>query len=472
MNKHILVYSIVLLLLLLSACSDKDEGNTEEQEDTKKQEQIEEETNEAETETDNEKSEKEEIERNVTLEDVDPIPVDVEGLASQLPGSFRESENLYNQEPEIEEAMKDLGPMSDNPTEEEYELYLRQMYWLVAKDYTNPEDTIKKWEFASFGNPDLPDSRFHFKENYNIEIILDSSGSMANYVGDQTRMALAKKAINDFLAKVPEEANVSLRVYGHKGTGSNSDKELSCNAIEQVYGFSAYDETQFHEALNQFKPSGWTPLADALKQSQEALKPYNSSDNTNLIYVVSDGVETCDGDPVAVAESLSQSNAKPIINIIGFQTDAEAQKQLEEMAEITGGIFASARNEEELQSEFERAEKVLEAWNKWKEDAMYEIDVQRVENSFDILAVNNDWYFATLKTDNQLNSFSNVLQNIEYITHEQKKKLKSKIDKTMAEIYETVEQLEKDMEEISQKTLEEARKMIEEKYDSQTESNS
>ncbi|TFJ92770.1 VWA domain-containing protein [Lentibacillus salicampi] len=233
------------------------------------------------------------------------------------------------------------------------------MYWLVAENYPNPQDTIKKWEFASFGNPDLPDERYHFKENYNIEVILDASGSMAADAGGKTRMNLAKESIDEFLAQAPEEVNVSLRVYGHKGTGADSDKEMSCGAIEQVYGFDSSED--FQDALGQFDPKGWTPLADALKQSEDALKKFDAENNTNLIYVVSDGIETCGGDPVEVAESLSESNAQPIINIIGFQTDAEAQKQLEQMADVSGGIFAKADDQDQLQEEFERAEEVLEA---------------------------------------------------------------------------------------------------------------
>ncbi|SEP98516.1 Ca-activated chloride channel family protein [Piscibacillus halophilus] len=281
-------------------------------------------------------------------------------------------------------------------------------------------------------------------------------------------MDVAKESINNFLSAVPEEANVSLRVYGHKGSSADSDKELSCGAIEQVYGFDTYNEDKFQNALNQFESSGWTPLADALKQSQEALSEFDSSNHTNLIYVVSDGIETCDGDPIAVAKELSDSNAQPIINIIGFQTDAEAQQQLEEMAEVTGGIFASAKDEKELQEEFERAEAVLEAWEDWKKDSLYEIDVQRVENNFDIMKVHNDYSFTTLSTRNNLNSYADVLKRVELITHKQKKELKSKIRETMDHIDDVGDQLEEDMKELSKQTIEDAKKTVEERYEKQT----
>ena len=454
-------------LSILSACNNG-ESAEEEPSNEVESEEVNAEQDDEELEKDEEESEENQGESSVTLDEFDPIPTDVEGLANQSPGKFANADSIYDLEEEIQEEMADIGPLGENPTDEDYELYLRKMYWLVAEDYPDPQDVIKKWEFASFGNPDLPDERFHFKENYNVEIILDSSGSMANPAGSGTRMDVAKESINNFLSAVPEEANVSLRVYGHKGSSADSDKELSCGAIEQVYGFDTYNEDKFQNALNQFESSGWTPLADALKQSQEALSEFDSSNHTNLIYVVSDGIETCDGDPVAVAKELSDSNAQPIINIIGFQTDAEAQQQLEEMAEVTGGIFASAKDEKELQEEFERAEAVLEAWEDWKKDSLYEIDVQRVENNFDIMKVHNDYSFTTLSTRNNLNSYADVLKRVELITHKQKKELKSKIRETMDHIDDVGDQLEEDMKELSKQTIEDAKKTVEERYEKQT----
>ncbi|MGP4071124.1 VWA domain-containing protein [Piscibacillus sp. B03] len=464
---------ILLFVTLIAGCSKQENETSNKSEDNIEQNsKVETDDNHNSGES-NESEESKKVQKvakedQVTLDEIEPIPTDVEGLANQLPGIFAGVNSLFDLEQEIKEQMDVLGPMSEEPTDEEYEKYLRYIYYLVAEDYPDPENVIKKWEFASFGDPDLPGSKFSFKENYNVEIILDSSGSMANPTGNGSRMNVAKKSINEFLSEVPEEANVSLRVYGHKGTGADSDKEMSCNAIEQVYGFNTYNEGKFQEALNQFKPMGWTPLADALKESQEALSQFDSEKNTNLIYVVSDGIETCDGDPVAVAKELSESSAQPIINIIGFQTDAEAQKQLEKMAEVSGGIFASASNEEELQEEFNRAEEVLDAWKDWKNDAMRDLDAKRVNSSFDIMGLHNDWSFTTMKISNRMNNMVDISRNLEIFTHSQRKELKRRIKPIIDEIDTTVDQLEKDLEELRDKNLQEAKEIVEEKYKSQT----
>jgi len=38
----------------------------------------------------------------------------------------------------------------------------------------------------------------------------------------------------------------------------------------------------------------------------------------NVVYVVSDGIETCGGDPVKAAEELHTSNIKAVVNISGL----------------------------------------------------------------------------------------------------------------------------------------------------------
>ncbi|UJL47026.1 VWA domain-containing protein [Virgibacillus sp. NKC19-16] len=453
---------ITSVLLLLVACS----GNAEEspQEEANSAEQ-EEET--VETEGDEDLNETEGNEDNNWFEQVEvpPIPSDEKGVAEQLPGPFANADNIYDMEEEVKKEFEEIGSMSENPSEEEYEAYLRYMYSLVAIDYPNPEDIMKKWEFGSFGNPDLPDSRYHFKENYNVEILLDSSGSMANYAEDKTRMQVAKEAITKFLSSVPEEANVSLRVYGHEGTGSESDKAMSCDSIEQVYGYDSYDESAFEESLNQFDPAGWTPLADALETAHESMESFNTEENTNLIYVVSDGIETCDGDPVDVAETLSQSNVEPIINIIGFQTDAEAQKQLEEMAEVANGIFTSASNQDELQAEFDRAEEVLEAWEDWKTDALADADRARLDNNIDIMEIHNEWNLNTTNMDNNLHALAEVMEDLEIVTRDQKQELNKRRGEAMDEIGNAVSDSEDRMEEINSKNNEEMIQEIEDRYE-------
>ena len=82
------------------------------------------------------------------------------------------------------------------------------------------------------------------------------------------------------------------------------------------------------------------------------------------MYVVTDGIETCDGDPVASARALHAANVQPIVNIIGFDLDPDAGDQLRQAAEAGGGKFYAARNSAELDQVF-KSKFDWAAWTKY-----------------------------------------------------------------------------------------------------------
>ncbi|OAT84727.1 hypothetical protein A6P54_20890 [Bacillus sp. MKU004] len=330
---------------------------------------------------------------------------------NQLPGKFANKEVLSedNKKKVIEELEK-LPSLSENPTDKEYNQYFQYLYSISANDFPDPNDLVKKWEFSMFGSENLENPKYQFKENYNVEVILDSSGSMGAMVDGRSQMEAAKEAINEFVSTLPEEANISLRVYGHKGTGKDSDKAKSCSSIEQVYGFKGFNSEEFQAALNNFEPSGWTPIADSLKESFESFKQFDNNSNTNLIYLVSDGIETCDGDPVKVAKEFSDSNVSPIINVIGFNVDAEAQSQLKQVAESSEGIYTTVANKEQLTKEFNRTQEVLERWENWKQDALTNVENQNLDNKTDISEYSNDFNLVQDQQKLRINDLLSLLR--------------------------------------------------------------
>lgn len=201
------------------------------------------------------------------------------------------------------------------------------------------------------------------KEQINIAIILDASGSMKQVQGGKTIMEMAKESISDFTSGLPENAKVSLTVYGHKGTGSDQDKKLSCSSIEDIYPLSSYNQDSFESALKNIWPSGWTSMAESLKQTGAKLSQEN--DVTNVIYLVSDGKETCDGNPTEEAKNLVNSNINPIINVIGLSVSGEDEAQLKEIAESAEGRYIDAENQKDLDREFEQSRNTLNLWVDW-----------------------------------------------------------------------------------------------------------
>lgn len=179
----------------------------------------------------------------------------------------------------------------------------------------------------------------------NVVILLDASGSMAAEVSGTDKMTAAKEALKKFAGGLPEDANVMLRVYGHKGSNDDKDKKLSCESSEVMYPLGAYDAGAFQQSLSKFKPTGWTPLAASIEAAEKDLQ---GKEGNNVVYIVSDGIETCDGNPVEAAKKLHESNIQAEVNIIGFDVDHEGQQQLKAVAEAGGGEFQSVSTQKEL----------------------------------------------------------------------------------------------------------------------------
>lgn len=226
------------------------------------------------------------------------------------------------------------------------------------------------------------------KETINIAIILDASGSMKNVRGGKTLMEIAKESIQDFASNLPDHAHISLTIYGHKGTGSDQDKHLSCSGIEEIYPLSAYNDNDFSAKLNSIVPSGWTSMAASLEQVGEKLASENSANATNVIYLVSDGKETCDGNPVEAAKKLTQSNINPIINVIGLAVQAEDAKELKRIADNAKGRYISVQNQQDLDKEFQESGNTIEQWMDWHKQNKDQAIDQLMEDKTRLMELN------------------------------------------------------------------------------------
>ncbi|KQL45168.1 magnesium chelatase [Brevibacillus choshinensis] len=317
------------------------------------------------------------------------LPASTEDFYSMPPGRF--SGRMYGeQSDEIKEVLHRL-PNLESVDEEAVELYYRVLLSLFGEDYPDPQDIIDQMKLASFGDPSIGDPRFQFKKQYNVMILLDASGSMAASAGGKTRMQSAKEAITSFAASLPAGANVSLRVYGHEGSGSEADKAHSCASSEVMYPMQAYDKQKLQSSLAQFKPAGWTPIALALQQAEEDLRPLTGEQNTNIIYLVSDGIETCGGNPVEAAKQLADSDITPIVNVVGFGVDGEGQQQLKKVAEAAGGRYVFIQDQKELQKEFEQAKRIAQKWEKWLAGSTYEALSTTIAQSVTISEYGSKW---------------------------------------------------------------------------------
>jgi len=294
-------------------------------------------------------------------------------------GMLREGPGKYAGDKYDEEKVKaELDKLPDNLTADEAYNYLVA---LLAEDY-KPElkvlenfDPTIKTNVKEPGGVNTP--KGELPKQVNVEILLDASGSMAGRVSGGVKMDLAKEAIRNFASKLPEGAQVALRVYGHKGSNQQKDKELSCKSTEVVYPLGAYDKSSFQKSLNKFRPTGWTPLAAAIEQAKNDLSGKTGENVENIIYVVSDGIETCGGDPVKAAKELHESEIQAIVNIIGFDVDNEGQRALKKVAEAGGGKYTTVSTGEDLRKHLEGEYRRLRVeWMDWENKSFWDAQQQ------------------------------------------------------------------------------------------------
>jgi Ca-activated chloride channel family protein len=179
-----------------------------------------------------------------------------------------------------------------------------------------------------------------------VLIMIDGSGSMRGRIGGTTKLDLARKAARDFIDAMPASIQASLLVFGQDGSSAPAGKAKSCAGISLLSPLTT-DHDRLRSALDQVQAVGWTPLAAGLERA-ETLLSGNATPGEQVIYVVSDGKETCGGDPVAVARRINAGRTRAIVNVIGFDLPVADAQALTSVARAGGGDFVNVSSEAEM----------------------------------------------------------------------------------------------------------------------------
>lgn len=184
----------------------------------------------------------------------------------------------------------------------------------------------------------------------NIVILFDASGSMGEIVNGVAKITAAKEALKNFANQVPSDVNVHLIAFGHKGSNSTADKNVSCNGVEDLYRLSPMDKPVFTSIVDQLLPRGWTALTTAMGYAQVRLIPH--SGEANEVILLTDGQETCGGDPLGAARSLKEMGAKTVVDVIAFAVSPADRQQLTKIAEAGGGEYKDVTTQGEIENLF------------------------------------------------------------------------------------------------------------------------
>ncbi|MGI9449556.1 MAG: vWA domain-containing protein, partial [Geminicoccaceae bacterium] len=139
-------------------------------------------------------------------------------------------------------------------------------------------------------------------------LVLDGSGSMWGQVGDTTKIEIARDVISDLMLDWSSKVELGLSAYGHREKGN-------CSDIETLKPIGPVDPKEVAQIVDGISPKGKTPLTAAVRNAAGELR---YEEDRATVILVSDGEDTCGGDPCAVARELEAAGIDFTVHVVGF----------------------------------------------------------------------------------------------------------------------------------------------------------
>ena len=185
-----------------------------------------------------------------------------------------------------------------------------------------------------------------------VEIIMDASNSMWGQIGGEAKITIARRVLTQIINGLPETMHVGLRVYGHR-YGLNEAQ--ACTDTELMVPIGPIAKEALVDTVNKIQLKGKTPLVISVL---EAVKDFEKIPNGSII-LVTDGIESCNGDIKSIAPAIKAAGLELEVNIVGFDIkEAAARRELESIAKSTDGRYIDAKNAGELLSALEQTLKL------------------------------------------------------------------------------------------------------------------
>lgn len=178
-----------------------------------------------------------------------------------------------------------------------------------------------------------------------ILFIFDASNSMNGTWEHESKISVARRILISLVDSLQKFDNVemALRVYGHQKPVPPQD----CSDSRLEVPFEKDNAFKIRQKLRIIEPMGTTPMAGSLALAVNDFG--NRTDCRNIIILITDGIEACDGDPCAVSRDLQtkgislrpfiigigmDENFKESFNCIGRYYNAKKEEQFKEILNV------------------------------------------------------------------------------------------------------------------------------------------
>jgi Ca-activated chloride channel family protein len=150
-----------------------------------------------------------------------------------------------------------------------------------------------------------------------ILFIFDASNSMAGQWEGERKIDRAREVLFEMLdtLELMSHLELGLRVYGHQSPVPPQD----CSDTKLEVPFSSDNITKIRQKLNEIQPRGTTPIARSLELAPEDFPLCGTC--RNIIVLITDGIEACDGDPCKVSLDLQRKGIILRPFVIGIGSD-------------------------------------------------------------------------------------------------------------------------------------------------------
>jgi hypothetical protein len=178
------------------------------------------------------------------------------------------------------------------------------------------------------------------KEGGAVEIILDASGSMLQKLGGERRIDIAKRTLNKLVGvTIPRGTPFAFRVFGREVDSCQTDLDVAVAPLDPA-------AVQQRIGALVAKNGAKTPIGASLEKAADDLKGVSGE---KLIVLVTDGEETCGGDPAAAIAALRKAGVTTRVSIVGFALDDQKlAATFRRWSDAGGGAFFDAKDAEAL----------------------------------------------------------------------------------------------------------------------------
>ena len=151
--------------------------------------------------------------------------------------------------------------------------------------------------------------------------VFDASNSMNATWQSDRKITVARKLLSETVKELDDQPNVEmgLRIYGHQVAIAPGKQDCEDTRLE--VSFRPNNGSLIERTLDRIQCKGTTPIARSLEKAANDFP--ECSDCRNIIILITDGIEACDGDPCAVSRALQRNGVilKPFVIGVGLEDE-------------------------------------------------------------------------------------------------------------------------------------------------------